>query len=105
MNRRQLLVTGAALTLLPQTARAGCAVTQSDSLGPFFVAGAPQQSDLCAAAGDQERLTISGRVLGAPDCAPLAGATVEVWQADPKGEYTQVSRSRRDDPRCLLRAT
>ena len=60
---------------------------------------------MCAAAGDDERLTVSGRILGAADCKPLAGALIEVWQADARGEYSQVSRSRRDDPRCLLRAT
>jgi protocatechuate 3,4-dioxygenase beta subunit len=104
MKRRQVLFAGGAL-LLPQLARAACIATQRDALGPFYVKDAPAQSDLCSAAGENGRLAVSGRILGAPDCQPLAGAVVEVWQADAKGEYSQVSRGRKDDPRCLLRAT
>ncbi len=104
MTRRELLVAGGALLLLPGLARGACSPTLSDALGPFFVKGAPPDSDMCAAAA-HERLTVSGRILGAPDCKPLAGAAIEVWQADAGGEYSQVSRARKDDPRCLLRAT
>jgi protocatechuate 3,4-dioxygenase beta subunit len=104
-KRRQVLFAGGALLLLPQLARAACVATQRDALGPFYVKDAPAQSDLCSAAGENGRLAVSGRILGAPDCKPLAGAVVEVWQADAKGEYSQVSRGRKDDPRCLLRAT
>jgi protocatechuate 3,4-dioxygenase beta subunit len=44
-------------------------------------------------------------VLGTPECAPLAGALVEVWQADARGDYTQVTAGKKDDPGCLLRAS
>ena len=104
MIRRQMILASGALLLFPGIARAACAPTRSDGLGPFFVKNAPASSELCSAAGDQDRLTISGHILGAPDCKPLVGALVEVWQADPKGEYSQVSKQRADDPRCLLRA-
>ena len=104
MKRRQMLLAGGALLLLPGLARAACVATQRDALGPFFVKDAPLQSDLCSAASEAERLTVSGRVLDG-DCKPLAGAVIEIWQADVKGEYSQVSRDRKDDPRCLLRAT
>ena len=77
-----------------------CSATRSDGLGPFFVKDAPLHSDLCAAASENERLTVGGRILGAPDCKPLAGASIEVWQADARGEYSQVSRGRKDDPRA-----
>ena len=46
-----------------------------------------------------------GRVVGTPGCAPLAGALVEVWQADARGDYTQVTAGKKDDPGCLLRAS
>ena len=105
MKRRQLIFTGGALALWSGFARAACVATQRDALGPFFVKDAPQQGDLCIAASDNERLTVSGRILAAPTCQPLAGATIEIWQADVKGEYSQVSRERKDNPRCLLRAT
>jgi protocatechuate 3,4-dioxygenase beta subunit len=39
-----------------------------------------------AAAGVGERLEITGMVRGA-DCAPLAGATVNVWQTNGDGRY------------------
>ena len=99
-----MLLAGGALLLSPALARAACVATQRDALGPFFIKDAPAHSDLCSAAGEAERLTVSGRVLDG-DCKPLAGAVIEVWQADTRGEYSQVSRDRKDDPRCLLRAT
>ena len=105
MERRQLIFASGALLFVPGFTRAACVATQRDALGPFYVKATPSQNDLCSTAGDTERLAVSGRVLGAPDCKPLAGAMVEVWQADAKGEYSQVSHGRTDDPRCLLRAT
>jgi protocatechuate 3,4-dioxygenase beta subunit len=83
-----------------------CRVTPRDALGPYYKSGALERAELCASgSGGKERLVVSGRVLGMPDCAPLAGALVEVWQADERGDYTQVSSSRKDDPNCLLRAS
>ena len=46
----------------------------------------------------------TGRVLGMPQCTPLSDALVEVWQADERGDYSQVG-AKHDDPRCLLRAS
>lgn len=103
--RRRLVFAGSALLLFPRFVRAACVATQRDALGPFYVKDAPSQSDLCSAAGDNERLTVTGVVTGLPDCRPLAGVLIEIWQADAKGEYSQVSRDRKDDSRCLLRAT
>jgi protocatechuate 3,4-dioxygenase beta subunit len=105
MKRRQIVFAIGALVLWPPLVRAACVATQSDGLGPFYVKDAPTQNDLCASVGNNERLNVSGRILGAPDCRPLAGAVIEIWQADAKGEYSQVARERKDDPRCLLRAT
>ncbi|HSD61770.1 MAG TPA: hypothetical protein VLC55_13040 [Burkholderiales bacterium] len=72
-------------------------------LGPFYLPDQPPQDDLCRQ-GKGDRVMISGRVLGLPDCRPLAGALVEVWQADAKGEYTLVGGGK-PDPDCLLRAS
>ena len=104
MQRRRIVFAGGALLVVPALARGACMATRPDALGPFFVPNAPAQSDLCAAAGENERLTVTGRIAGV-NCQPLAGAQVEIWQADTRGEYSQVSRERKDDPRCLLRAT
>ena len=105
-DRRRLLLGGVALIAAPAGALAQqCRVTPRDMLGPFYIKGAPSQADLCASgSGGSQKLAVTGRVLGMPDCAPLAGALVEVWQADARGDYTQVG-AKQDDPGCLLRAS
>jgi len=104
-ERRRLLLGGAALIVVPAAYAQQCRVTPRDALGPFYKSNAPAQAELCASgSGGGQKLTVTGRVLGTPDCAPLAGALVEVWQADARGDYTQVGAGR-DDPGCLLRAS
>jgi protocatechuate 3,4-dioxygenase beta subunit len=105
-TRRKLLTAGLALCTMPGAALAQqCQVTPRDQLGPFYKSGAPVHAELCASgSGGKERLRVAGRVLGMPDCKPLAGAVVEVWQADARGDYSQVG-ARPDDPGCLLRAS
>jgi protocatechuate 3,4-dioxygenase beta subunit len=105
LGRRRLLLGGAALLAAPAAfAQQQCRVTPRDALGPFYRPNAPAQPELCASgSGGRETLLVSGRVLGMPDCAPLAGALVEVWQADARGDYSQVGATQ-DDPGCLLRA-
>ena len=105
-DRRRLLLGGAALLVAPTAYAQQCRVTPRDALGPFYKSNAPAQAELCASgSGGGEKLTVTGRVLGAPDCTPLAGALVEVWQADAHGDYTQVTAGRQDDPNFLLRAS
>lgn len=105
MKRRTLLsgLGAGAVLLVTRGAYAACSATPRDMLGPFYLPDQPAQEDLCRA-GKGERLTVSGRVLGLPDCRPLAGALVEVWQADARGEYTLVGGGK-PDPDCLLRAS
>lgn len=105
-DRRRLVFASAVLTLVPTSALAQqCRVTPRDMLGPFYKPNAPARAELCASgSGGGEKLTVSGRVLGMPDCAPLAGALVEVWQADARGDYSQVG-AKQDDAGCLLRAS
>ena len=64
-----------------------CKPTAPDMLGPFYVPDAPLTKHLAAPQEAGERLVISGRVVGGPDCVPLAGAVVEVWQASASGRY------------------
>ena len=105
-DRRRMLLGAAALLAAPTSIAQQCRVTQRDALGPFYVKGAPAQAELCTSgSGGGQKLTVSGRVLGAQDCAPIAGALVEVWQADARGDYTQVTAGKKDDPGCLLRAS
>ena len=106
LNRRRLLLGGAAVLAAPAVALAQqCRVTPRDALGPFYKPNAPAQVDLCVGgSGGGQKLTVTGRVLGMLDCAPLAGALVEVWHADARGDYSQVG-AKQDDTGCLLRAS
>jgi protocatechuate 3,4-dioxygenase beta subunit len=105
IDRRRLLLGGAALLVAPAAIAQQCRMTPRDALGPFYIKGAPMQAELCASgSGGSQKLAVSGRVLGMPGCVPLAGALVEVWQADARGDYTQVG-GKQDDPGCLLRAS
>jgi hydroxyquinol 1,2-dioxygenase len=65
---------------------AGC--TESTVFGPFFVEGAPDYengADISNGAKGAPCL-VSGRVR-APDGAPIAGVTIDVWQSDEDGFY------------------
>jgi catechol 1,2-dioxygenase len=62
--------------------------SESTVLGPFHVADAPELplgSDICL---DQkgDPMTVRGRILGT-DGAPIAGAKIDVWQANDEGFY------------------
>lgn len=60
--------------------------TASQTEGPFFTPDSPEKSDLYADVGRGTRLALSGAVLTTA-CRPVAGAVVDVWQADDEGNY------------------
>lgn len=60
--------------------------TSSTDEGPFYRVGAPFR-DSIADGVDGEPLIVTGRVVAAPNRAPLAVAVLEVWQADSQGRY------------------
>jgi catechol 1,2-dioxygenase len=62
-----------------------CLETEDNILGPFYRAGAPFRTTL-AAPEEGQPLHIDGSVWG-PDCQPLVGALVDVWQANDDGLY------------------
>ena len=64
----------------------GCFVTEDNILGPYYKAGAPFDQDL-ADDLEGELLLIEGTVYGCDCETPLAGAIVDVWQADSDGAY------------------
>jgi protocatechuate 3,4-dioxygenase beta subunit len=67
-----------------------CAATASNIEGPFYTPGAPGRMVLADQSVPGQRLRISGRVLSAADgCTPLAGASLDVWQADADGAYDE----------------
>jgi protocatechuate 3,4-dioxygenase beta subunit len=63
-----------------------CTITESNIEGPFYTPGAPERSVLVMPDMPGTRLVVQGRVLDS-GCAPLAGATVDVWQANDAGAY------------------
>jgi hydroxyquinol 1,2-dioxygenase len=62
--------------------------TESTVFGPFFVEGAPrfENGDDIAGGAPGEICVVSGRVLS-PGGKPIAGARIDVWQADDAGMY------------------
>jgi protocatechuate 3,4-dioxygenase beta subunit len=65
----------------------GCTPTRADALGPFYEAGAPVRSKVGTGH------VLSGRVLAARTCRPLARARIEFWLANPDGEYDDDHRA------------
>src|SRR5258705_1141414 len=62
------------------------AATAANIEGPFYKAGSPHRAVLADDAERGERLVIAGTVLTI-DCAPVAGAELDVWQADARGGF------------------
>jgi len=72
---------------LPATAQPACAPTAPDMEGPFYKPGAPMREST------GKGFVVSGTVKSAGSCAAIAGARVEWWQANPKGNYDDEHRS------------
>jgi protocatechuate 3,4-dioxygenase beta subunit len=64
-----------------------CRPTPADALGPFYEPGAPVRSKI----GTGYLLT--GRVLAARTCRPIARARIELWLANADGEYDDAHRA------------
>ena len=62
------------------------APTSADGEGPNYRAGAPLRADLNGKGVEGLTLWVSGRVF-TPDCAPVIGAELDLWQAGPDGKY------------------
>ena len=54
--------------------------------GPYYTPGAPERTDITDSDTVGIPLLLTGRVLAA-DCTPVAGTTIEFWQADGAGVY------------------
>jgi protocatechuate 3,4-dioxygenase beta subunit len=76
------LVAGSSSAGAPTTDAARCAPTVDDGAGPFGRGAPPLRSKI----GTGHVLT--GIVLST-DCRPIAGAHVQLWQSNRRGEYTR----------------
>jgi protocatechuate 3,4-dioxygenase beta subunit len=67
-----------------------CGLVTADNIeGPFFTPSSPERTSLVEQGVVGTLLTVSGQVMG-DDCEPLAGATLDFWQADDSGAYDDV---------------
>jgi protocatechuate 3,4-dioxygenase beta subunit len=60
--------------------------TPAQTEGPYFTAGSPEKASLVEPGMNGTPLTLTGFVVTTA-CAPIAGAKVDVWQADASGVY------------------
>lgn len=60
--------------------------TPAQTEGPYFSAGSPEKSDLREEGMAGTTLVVVGHVVDAA-CRPIAGAKIDVWQADAAGVY------------------
>ncbi len=63
-----------------------CTATADNIEGPYYRVGAPLRSDLTEPGMLGVPMVIRGTV-ASPDCMPIAGAELDVWQADADGGY------------------
>lgn len=73
----------AALPVAGAPAAPRCEPTRQDGAGPFDRTEPPRRARI----GRGHVLT--GLVLSAPNCRPIRGATVELWQSNKAGRYTR----------------
>jgi protocatechuate 3,4-dioxygenase beta subunit len=81
-------------TTTPPTAAAACAVTPSETVGPF-----PSLTDLFRSdirgGRNGTPLTLTITLVNTNNaCAPVSGANVEIWQCDANGDYSQYNNQR-----------
>jgi protocatechuate 3,4-dioxygenase beta subunit len=74
--------------VLPEKAK----LTEDNIEGPFYRPGAPFRAKITPPFEPGKVLVITGRVWGFDTKKPLAGAVLDVWQANAKGRYDN------DDP-------
>ncbi len=77
--------------LVDDATHRGIKGTSSNVLGPFYRPGAPlvpNPGSIASPRSAGEPLVIGGRITDALDGSPIAGATVDIWQADGDGRYS-----------------
>jgi protocatechuate 3,4-dioxygenase beta subunit len=72
--------------LLPTPACEGGRPTAPQTAGPYFKPRSPRRTSLVEPGMTGARLVVTGLVLST-NCRPIAGALLDFWQADDRGEY------------------
>jgi catechol 1,2-dioxygenase len=67
-----------------------CLPTADATRGPLYRRGAPWRTRLCSIEEAGEPLSISGTITRSIDCQPVARATLDVWQTNAKGFYSNL---------------
>jgi protocatechuate 3,4-dioxygenase beta subunit len=67
-----------------------CQPTTDATAGPVYRRGAPWRSRLCPNDERGEPLSISGTVTASTDCRSIANATLDVWQTNARGLYSNL---------------
>jgi protocatechuate 3,4-dioxygenase beta subunit len=75
-----------ATTLAPTPACEDADATASTTEGPYYTPSTPERSSLIESGMAGTPIVVQGHVLTTA-CVPVAGAIVDVWQADDAGEY------------------
>jgi len=73
----------------------GCTITRGDAVGPFFEPGAPMRTQLADENEPGTRLEIEVEVVAEGCTDAVAGALVDIWQADRDGVYHDATRNYR----------
>ncbi len=61
-------------------------VTPSETAGPYYKPGSPERTSLLEPGIPGTSITVTGYVLST-QCRPIAGAWLDFWQANDRGEY------------------
>jgi catechol 1,2-dioxygenase len=78
---------------IPRSARAllvACQPTADATRGPLYRRGAPWRARLCPPDEPGDRLAITGTVSAFGDCRPIADATLDIWQTNARGLYSNL---------------
>ena len=94
-----LIPTVSSTQVSPGTSTAlDCVVRPELTIGPYFVDGQLNRSDICSEPSDNSvkegvplTLNINVASVGENSCTPIEGAQVDVWHCDAHGQYSGVS--------------
>jgi catechol 1,2-dioxygenase len=67
-----------------------CVPTTDTTTGPLYRRNAPWRMKLCAEDEAGEPLSTTGTVTASADCRPIANATLDIWQTNARGLYSNL---------------